>query len=133
MLFLLIKELKKTKGIDISSYQGKIEWSKVKAAFAIILLRYGDNTTTQDDKEFLNNVNGCINNKIFLEVYLYYYAKNLTGEESIQSEISHCKILLVKIATKLFLVYIDMEDNNTTYLGKTNLNNNITYQTWDYY
>ncbi len=113
------------KGIDISSHQGNIDWSKVKSQvdFAIIRLGYGDNIERQDDSQFLNNVNGCISNGIPFGVYLYSYAKNLAGNESIQSEIEHCKRLLSKISVKPFCVYIDMEDDSTTYLKKTLLTN----------
>lgn len=113
------------KGIDISSWQGKIDWSKVKSQvdFAIIRCGLGDNIEKQDDSQFLNNVNSCISNEISFGVYLYSYAKNLAGNESIQSEIEHCKRLLNKISVKPFCVYIDMEDDSTTYLGKLMLTN----------
>lgn len=114
------------KGIDVSSYQGTIDWGKVKSQidFAIIRLGYGDNATYQDDKQFFNNVNGCIANNIPFGVYIYSYAKNLTGNESIQSEIDHCKRLLSMINKKPFCVYIDMEDEKYQYnLGKTTLTN----------
>lgn len=113
------------KGIDVSSWQGTIDWSKVKSQvdFAIIRLGLGDNIEKQDDSQFLNNVNGCISNGIPFGVYLYSYAKNLAGNESIASEIEHCKRLLNKISTKPFCVYIDMEADSTTYLGKLMLTN----------
>ena len=78
---------------------------------------------SQDVSEFLNNVASCISNNIPFGVYLYSYAKNLTGPESIQSEIEHCKRLLNKISIKPFCVYIDMEDNSTIYLKKEVLTN----------
>ena len=113
------------KGIDVSSHQAAIDWNKVKEQidFAIIRLGYGDNVISQDDSEFLNNVASCISNNIPFGVYLYSYAKNLTGPESIQSEIEHCKRLLNKISIKPFCVYIDMEDNSTIYLKKEVLTN----------
>lgn len=113
------------KGIDVSSHQTVIDWNKVKAQidFAIIRLGYGDNVISQDDSEFLNNVASCISNNIPFGVYLYSYAKNLTGPESIQSEIEHCKRLLNQISIKPFCVYIDMEDNSTIYLQKEVLTN----------
>lgn len=109
------------KGIDVSSHQSKIDWSKVKVDFAIIRLGYGDNIERQDDIQFLNNVNGCISNNIPFGVYLYSYATNLTGSASIQSEIEHCKRQLNKISKKPFCVYIDMEDDSTIKLGRSRL------------
>ena len=113
------------KGIDVSSWQESINWSKVKGQidFAIIRLGYGDNIERQDDKYFFNNVNGCIANNIPFGVYIYSYATNLGGNASIQSEIDHCKRLLSKISKKPFCVYIDMEDASTEKLGKTLLTN----------
>lgn len=113
------------KGIDVSSWQSIINWSVVKGQidFAIIRLGYGDNITKQDDKYFLRNVKGCIDNNIPFGVYIYSYATNLGGNASIQSEIDHCKRLLSQISKKPFCVYIDMEDNSTVKLGKTLLTN----------
>lgn len=113
------------KGIDVSSHQGEIDWSKVKSQidFAIIRLGYGDNVERQDDNYFIKNVNGCINNNIPFGVYIYSYALNLGGSESIQSEIDHTKKMLSKISKKPFCVYIDMEDDSTIKLGKTMLTN----------
>ena len=113
------------KGIDVSSYQGNIDWGKVKSQidFAIIRLGYGDNVERQDDSYFIKNVNGCINNNIPFGVYIYSYALNLGGSESIQSEVDHTKKMLSKISKKPFCVYIDMEDDSTIKLGKTMLTN----------
>ena len=109
------------KGIDVSSHNGDINWEAVKPQidFAIIRLGYGDNIERQDDSYFIKNVNGCINNNIPFGVYIYSYALNLGGSESIQSEIDHTKKMLSKISKKPFCVYIDMEDDSTIKLGKT--------------
>ena len=113
------------KGIDVSSHNGNIDWGKVKSQidFAIIRLGYGDNIERQDDSCFIKNVNGCINNNIPFGVYIYSYALNLGGSESIQSEVDHAKRMLSKISKKPFCVYIDMEDDSTIKLGKTMLTN----------
>lgn len=113
------------KGCDVSSHNGEINWGKVKPQidFAIIRLGYGDNIERQDDKYFIKNVNGCINNNIPFAVYLYSYATNLGGSASIQSEVDHTKKMLSKISKKPFCVYIDMEDDSTIKLGKTMLTN----------
>lgn len=117
------------KGIDVSNHQGVIEWQKVKNSidFAIIRLGFGDNVEDQDDSQFLSNVNGCISNGIPFGVYIYSYARNLTGGESIESEIAHCRRQLSKISQKPFCVYIDMEDKSTIYLKKLMLTNFALY------
>lgn len=113
------------KGCDVSSHNGNIDWGKVKSQidFAIIRLGYGDNVERQDDSYFIKNVNGCIDNNIPFGVYIYSYALNLGGNESIQSEVDHTKKMLSKISQKPFCVYIDMEDDSTIKLGKTMLTN----------
>ena len=113
------------KGIDVSSHNGDINWSEVKNQidFAIIRLGYGDNVESQDDRYFIKNAESCITNNIPFGVYIYSYALNLGGSESIQSEIDHTKRLLSKISKKPFCVYIDMEDDKTIKLGKMMLTN----------
>ena len=61
------------KGIDVSAYQGKINWKKVKDAgceFSII------RTTTQNNKIdtcFDFNLKGCVDNNIAVSYYKYTY------------------------------------------------------------
>lgn len=114
------------KGVDVSSYQPNIDWGTVKNQidFAIIRLGYGDNIERQDDKWFQYNVNGCISNNIPFGVYIYSYAKRISGEESIDSEVEHTLRQLSKISQKPFCVYIDLEDENyQSSFGKETLTN----------
>ena len=120
-------------GIDVSSHQGNINWSEVKKSgidFAILRLGYGDNFSSQDDRTFINNVNGCVENNIPYGVYLYSYALSKNGtdslnvdSESIDSEIAHTLRILnsLNINQKSSLklpVFLDMEDSSTVGLGK---------------
>ena len=57
-------------GIDVSYHNGSINWDKVTANFAIIRLGYGDNISSQDDKQFFSNVRGCMNKGIPFGVYI---------------------------------------------------------------
>ena len=48
------------KGIDISYYQGNVDFSKIKKQFEYVIIRLGlgDNVTSQDDvkyKEYIEN------------------------------------------------------------------------------
>lgn len=81
------------KGIDVSYSQGIINWGKVKGNvdFAIIRCGYGNDTPSQDDKQFLANVKGCEDNGIPWGTYLYSYATNLDEAES---EVKHVLRLL---------------------------------------
>jgi len=44
----------KLRGIDVSHHQGTIDWDRVKSQidYAILSVGYGDNITSQDDKQF---------------------------------------------------------------------------------
>ena len=117
------------KGIDVSSYQGDIDWRKVKEVgyqYAILRLGIGDNITSQDDKRLKEYIKGCQDNGIPFGFYLVSYAKRLVGNESVESEIEHTKRLIE--GTSPFCIFYDMEIEKTTYLGKETLTSfAITY------
>ena len=50
------------KGIDVSEFQGKIDWEKVKndgIEFAILRCGYGMDFSNQDEVEYERNANEC--------------------------------------------------------------------------
>lgn len=99
--------------IDVSYHNGKIDWAKVKEHVdgAIIRCGYGSDLGKQDDKMFLENVNGCIANGIPFGVYLYSYAKTL---EASKSEAAHVLRLVGPFKDKLsYPVYYDLEEKGT--------------------
>lgn len=106
------------KGIDVSTYQGNVDWAKVKPNidFAIIRCGYGSDYKTQDDNQFERNVTECEKLNIPFGVYLYSYAKT---EAMVDSEVAHALRLIGK--HKPFCVYIDMEDSSIAGLGKASL------------
>lgn len=63
------------RGVDVSSYQGKIDWIRAKAAgvkFAILKVIRKD---LSPDKQFENNWNGCVKAGVTIQgVYNYSYA-----------------------------------------------------------
>lgn len=71
----------KTFGIDVSKYQGNIDWAKVKQSgveFAMIRVGfrgYEDGKIYIDDY-FEKNIKGAINNDIQVGIYFYSSAKN---------------------------------------------------------
>ena len=109
------------KGIDVSEHQGWINWDAVKNSgkvdFAILRVGYGDNYTFQDDKQWARNVSECERLGIPYGVYIYSYAQS---SSQINSEVAHVKRLLSG-HNPSYPVYIDMEDNSTTYLGRNTL------------
>lgn len=101
-----------TWGIDVSSHQGVINWTKVKAAgvdFAIIRCGYGNNYTAQDDRRWAYNVSECERLGIPYGVYLYSYAKDTNMAKS---EAEHA-LRLLNGHTPAYPVYYDMEDEST--------------------
>ena len=64
-------------GIDVSNPgQGKINWEKVapNIDFAILQCGFGQDRTSQDDKQFLRNATECERLGIPYTIYLYSYA-----------------------------------------------------------
>ena len=110
--------MSKFKGIDVSTYQGIIDWEKVKSQidFAILRCGYGQDLKHQDDEQFARNISECERLHIPYGVYLYSYA---TTEAKIDGEVKHVLRLIGK--HKPFCVYIDMEDASTVKLGKAKL------------
>jgi GH25 family lysozyme M1 (1,4-beta-N-acetylmuramidase) len=100
----------KIKGIDVSKYQGTIDWDKVKNAgieVAIIRCGYGSNN---DDVLFEKNYREARRVGIKVGVYLYSYATNITKA---RSEAQHV-LRLLQNKTLDYPVFYDLEDANTT-------------------
>lgn len=76
--------------VDVSKYQGKINWSKLKPQIdgAIIQIGYGDNLISQDDPYAKYNMDECERLGIPYMTYLFSYARTPV---QIQSEIAHEK------------------------------------------
>ena len=99
------------KGIDVSKWQGDIDWEAVAASdvdFAIIRCGYGSNDTSQDDAYWEANASACESLGIPYGVYLYSYA--LSTEEA-QSEAEHVLRLLEGHSPTL-PIYYDLEEDD---------------------
>ena len=87
-----------TQGIDVSTFQGTIDWRNVKANgidFSIIRAVYGRDISQKDEK-FEQNYQGCRTNNINTGAYWYSYA---TSPEDARLEASAC---LNVLAGKVF-------------------------------
>ena len=107
-------------GIDVSQFQGKIDWAAVKKAgvkFAIIRCGYGDNDSSQDDTKWEFNVAECEKYGIPYGVYLYSYAIDTQGAKR---EAAHV-LRLIKGHSLALPVYLDMEDNTQYEAGKSTI------------
>ena len=113
------------KGIDVSEFQGKIDWGKVKNSgveFAILRCGYGMDFSNQDDVEYERNANECERLGIPYGVYLMSYANTV---EKARSEAKH--VLRLIEGRKISLgVWHDIEDNGTSgAINKESLTNII--------
>lgn len=98
--------------IDVSHHNGIINWEAVKASGvsgAILRCGYGDNITSQDDKQFQRNMAECERLGIPRGVYIYSYAKN---DAQARSEAQHV-LRLVQGHSLQFPIYLDLEEPGT--------------------
>lgn len=96
--------------IDVSEWQGDIDWKKVKESginYAIIRLGYSGKAygETHIDEKFQYNIEEAIKNNIKVGVY---YFSQATTEEDIMNEVNLCLESLKKYNISL-PVYFDME------------------------
>lgn len=105
-------------GIDVSQWQGTIDWAAVKNAgvkFAILRCGYGENDSSQDDQKWEYNVAQCEKYGIPYGVYLYSYATDADGAAS---EANHV-LRLIQGHTLTLPVYLDMEENGQRAKGSS--------------
>lgn len=99
------------KGIDVSTWQGNIDWEKVKAdgvQFAILRCGFGSDIQSQDDNKWERNVSECERLGIKYGAYLYSYAQNM---EEAKSEVQHT-LRLMKGHNPIYGVWLDVEDGS---------------------
>lgn len=107
----------KIKGIDVSAWQGQINWLAVAnygMGFAILRITEAGNVI---DSAFERNFQGCTENSIPVGVYKYSYAMTVN---EIQSEAN--KVVSVLAGRKIqFPVFLDLENSNQRALGSENI------------
>lgn len=89
-----IKNFKRSKGVDISEHNGKVDMKKLKAqgySFVMIRLGYGDNLISQDDAMFETNVKNAEAAGLDWGAYIYSYALNVSQAKN---EVQHTLRLL---------------------------------------
>lgn len=116
-------QYKTIKGIDVSKYQGTIDWKKVKAAgvdIAIIRVGfrgYGSGTICAD-KTFDTNMKNAI--AAGVEVGVYFFSQAINESEA-KAEAEYC---ISKCAeyNLTYPIYIDMEKDDTGRVADAGLN-----------
>ncbi len=107
------------KCIDVSEWQGTIDWKKVKAAgFGHAIFRAGfGRSSTQKDKTFEVNYKNAKAAGVKLGVYWYSYA--VDKADAVKEANACLAVLKGKILE--MPVFFDMEESSMTKLGKTTL------------
>ena len=104
-------------GVDVSKWNGQIDWKKVKAAgidFAVLKVTKRDNET---EESFERNYAGCKAEGIPVAVYRYVYATTKAAAEAEAKGI--IKALFGKSIEGE--IWLDMEDKTIAGIGKTSL------------
>ena len=100
-------------GIDVSKWNGDINWKEVKEAgieFAIIRAGYGKDTV---DIQFKKNIEGCIENDIYVGVYWFSYAYT---EDMAYKEAVFCQKVIEPYRKNIKVgVWFDFEYDSTAY------------------
>lgn len=105
------------KVIDVSEHQGVINWDAVKGNVDGVIIRcgYGDNITSQDDRQWARNIAECERLGIPRGAYLYSYADS---DAHAQSELQHL-LRLLKGHTFQLPIYLDCEQAGTEWYAPT--------------
>ncbi len=105
------------KGIDVSSYQGSIDWAKAAAAgvqFAILKVIRKD---LNPDKQFENNWAGCTDAGVPVQgAYNYSYATTVAKARSDAQKV------LEILGERKPMVWLDIEDSTLKNLGQLLIN-----------
>lgn len=101
------------KGIDVSVWQGNIDWNKVKAdgiEFAIIRSGWGWQGDGEMDTYFHQNIKNAKNAGIKVGVYHYSYASSV---KNARQEAKYCLEIVKSVGIPLDLpIYFDIEDKS---------------------
>ena len=102
------------KGVDVSTFNGEIDWETVKNEtdidYAILRCGYGNDFEDQDDAQWERNASECTRVGMPFGVYIYSYA--LDTEEAL-SEAEHV-LRLVEGYDLDLPIYLDLEDEKYT-------------------
>lgn len=113
-------------GIDVSRYQGNINWGRVAAAgkqFAIVRVGSGNSGGLYVDPYFLQNVNGAKAAGLRVGAYYYTYART---RAAVANELT--TFLNVMDGLQLeYPVFVDVEDSSLTSLGCAELTSLVQY------
>ena len=102
-------------GVDVSEYQGKIDWDKVKASGISFACMRASKKNGSIDKTFEQNLNACMEKGIDYSCYKYAYA--LTHDQARAEADSIINIL----GDRKVPIWYDMEDASLATLEKDSI------------
>lgn len=103
------------RGIDVSSYQGNIDWKQVKESGIQFAILRSTLKSGKPDSKFIEYIKGCDNNKIDVSVYKYSYA--LTENQAI----TEANTVMSLLNGRKCKIWLDLEDESQTQLGKSGI------------
>ena len=103
------------RGIDVSSYQGNIDWKQVKESGIQFAILRSTLKSGKPDSKFIEYIKGCDNNKIDVSVYKYSYA--LTENQAI----TEANTVISLLNGRKCKIWLDLEDKSQLPLGKTGI------------
>ena len=113
-------------GIDVSRYQGNVNWSKVAAAgkdFVIVRVGSSNSGGLYVDPYFLQNVNGAHAAGLRVGVYYYTYART---QSAVANELTTFMNAMQGLQLE-YPVFVDVEDSSLTSLGRSQLTSLVRY------
>lgn len=108
------------KGIDVSQWQGDINWPAVKNSgikFAMIRTGFGRNEPNQTDKKFYQNIKGA--QSVGIETGVYHYCYAVSAQDAV-NEADFC-LSIIKGYKLSYPVVLDIEDDSMIHLGNREL------------
>lgn len=117
------------KGIDVSTWNTVSSWPNVKKAgfeFAIVRAGFG-NTTTQQDKKFVEHMNGALDAGLDVGIYWFSYARSVKEAEK---EAAACLEVIKNYKSRIkYPVFFDFEYDSEEYAEKHGITVNRRFVT----
>ena len=117
------------KGIDVSAWNEVNDWASVKKAgnqFAIVRAGFG-NTTTQQDKKFIEHMNGALEAGMAVGVYWFSYARSV---DEARKEAQACLEVIKPYKSRItYPVFFDFEYDSEAYAEDAGVIVNARYVT----
>ena len=104
-----MNKMAEIKGIDVSTWNEINNWASVKKAgnqFAVVRAGFG-NTTTQQDKKFVEHMNGALGAGLAVGAYWFSYARSV---DEARKEAQACLEVIKSYKNRITLpVFFDFE------------------------